>query len=110
MVPIIRIVLCFWERFPLAVILIKPTFHVYLMPYNLNVFLNCRDNLDPFKMNDDLKIWNALEKCHVKEEVEMAGGLDIVVKEAGMSFSVGQRQLLCLARALLKYSKVRMII
>ncbi|KAK7270617.1 hypothetical protein RJT34_25919 [Clitoria ternatea] len=65
-----------------------------------------RDNLDPFKMNDDLKIWNALEKCHVKEEVEIAGGLDILVKEAGMSFSVGQRQLLCLARALLKSSKV----
>lgn len=65
-----------------------------------------RDNLDPFQMNNDLKIWDILEKCHVKEEVESACGLDIHVKESGSSFSVGQRQLLCLARALLKMSKV----
>lgn len=65
-----------------------------------------RDNLDPFRMIDDVKIWDVLEKCHVKDEVEMAGGLDIHVKESGVSFSVGQRQLLCLARALLKSSKV----
>ncbi|KAJ6414602.1 hypothetical protein OIU84_003577 [Salix udensis] len=66
-----------------------------------------RDNLDPFQMNNDLKIWDILEKCHVKEEVESAGGLDIHIKESGSSFSVGQRQLLCLARALLKSSKVK---
>ncbi|KAK9280983.1 hypothetical protein L1049_003874 [Liquidambar formosana] len=65
-----------------------------------------RDNLDPFQLSDDSKIWEALEKCHVKEEVEAAGGLDIHVKESGTSFSVGQRQLLCLARAFLKSSKV----
>ncbi|XP_050381430.1 ABC transporter C family member 13 isoform X2 [Argentina anserina] len=65
-----------------------------------------RDNLDPFRLSDDLKIWNALERCHVKEEVETAGGLDMHLSESRMSFSVGQRQLLCLARALLKSSKV----
>ncbi|XP_048129679.1 ABC transporter C family member 13 isoform X2 [Rhodamnia argentea] len=65
-----------------------------------------RDNMDPYRFIDDLKIWNALEKCHMKEEVEAAGGLNLHVKESGVTFSVGQRQLLCLARALLKSSKV----
>ncbi|URE01082.1 ABC transporter transmembrane region [Musa troglodytarum] len=65
-----------------------------------------RENLDPSCMTPDFKIWEALEKCHIKEEVETAGGLDIIVKENGTSFSVGQRQLICLARAIIKSSKV----
>lgn len=65
-----------------------------------------RDNLDPYQRINESTIWEILDKCNVKDLVEEAGGLEILIKEDGISFSVGQRQLLCLARALLKSSKV----
>ena len=66
-----------------------------------------RYNLDPFDDFSDEQIWSALEHASLKEYVESLGdGLASMVDEGGENFSVGQRQLLCLARALLKRAKV----
>ncbi|KAL2337937.1 hypothetical protein Fmac_012383 [Flemingia macrophylla] len=66
-----------------------------------------RTNLDPLGFYDDDEIWKAIEKCQLKETIsKLPGLLDSSVSDEGGNWSLGQRQLFCLGRVLLKRNRI----
>jgi ABC-type multidrug transport system fused ATPase/permease subunit len=83
-------------------------FRLSIIPQEPTMFEGTvRSNLDPLGEYTDNQIWEALDSCQLGDEVRKKElKLDSPVIENGENWSVGQRQLVCLARVILKRSKI----
>jgi ABC-type multidrug transport system fused ATPase/permease subunit len=60
-----------------------------------------RRNLDPFGERSDERLWEVLDKVHLKTVINsFSQKLEQLLSESGRNFSIGQKQLICLVRAI----------
>ncbi|XP_021849538.2 ABC transporter C family member 8 isoform X2 [Spinacia oleracea] len=79
-----------------------------VIPQEPTLFRGCiRSNMDPLGLYSDAQIWEALEKCQLRLTVSsLQNQLDSLVGDEGENWSMGQRQLFCLGRVLLRRNKI----
>eukprot|EP00357_Protocruzia_adherens_P030800 CAMPEP_0114996004 /NCGR_PEP_ID=MMETSP0216-20121206/14061_1 /TAXON_ID=223996 /ORGANISM="Protocruzia adherens, Strain Boccale" /LENGTH=1423 /DNA_ID=CAMNT_0002360143 /DNA_START=156 /DNA_END=4427 /DNA_ORIENTATION=+ len=82
--------------------------HLSIIPQDPILFSgSLRFNIDPFDEFSDAEVWTALEKACLKETtLQWDNGLQFNIKDSGENLSVGERQLICIARAFVKRSKL----